>query len=56
MTRNNEAFSRVFIDAQLKEQGWNINDYNCVRYELGRAGGLTKGIAVVFCSNGTVGH
>lgn len=34
MTKSNEAFSRVFIDAQLKDQCWNINDYNCVRYEV----------------------
>jgi type I restriction enzyme R subunit len=34
MTNSNEAFSRVFIDAQLKDQGWNINNYNSVRYEV----------------------
>ena len=34
MTKSNEAFSRVFIDGQLKDQGWNINDYNSVRYEV----------------------
>lgn len=30
----NEAFSRVVIDAQLVAQGWNIQDQNCVRYEV----------------------
>lgn len=29
----NEAFSRVIIDAQLKDQGWNTNDQNSVRFE-----------------------
>lgn len=29
----NEAFSRVIIDAQLKDQGWNTNDHNSVRFE-----------------------
>lgn len=33
MTRTNEAFSRVVIDAQLGDQGWNMQDLNCVRYE-----------------------
>lgn len=33
MTNNNEAFSRVFIDAQLKDRGWNIQDQNSVHYE-----------------------
>ncbi len=41
MTYSNEAFSRVIIDAQLKDQGWNINDQNSVRFEyifkIGRA-------------------
>lgn len=31
---NNEAFSRVVIDAQLADQGWNIQDQNSVRYEV----------------------
>ncbi len=29
----NEAFSRVKIDAQLKDQGWNVLDTNAVRFE-----------------------
>jgi type I restriction enzyme, R subunit len=29
----NEAFSRVVIDALLREQGWTIQDQNSVRYE-----------------------
>jgi type I restriction enzyme R subunit len=28
-----EAFSRVKIDAQLKDQGWNVQNPNAVRYE-----------------------
>ncbi len=31
---SNEAFSRVFIDAQLADQGWNTQDTNSVRYEV----------------------
>lgn len=31
---NNEAFSRVFIDAQLADQGWNKQDNNSVRHEV----------------------
>ncbi len=34
MNRGNEAFSRVFIDAQLASQGWNTQDRNSVRYEV----------------------
>ncbi len=30
----NEAFSRVLIDAQLADQGWNTQDSNSVRYEV----------------------
>jgi type I restriction enzyme R subunit len=33
MTKGNEAFSRVFIDAQLGDQGWKTQDQNSVRYE-----------------------
>ncbi len=33
MTPGNEAFSRVVIDAQLADQGWNMQDPNSVRYE-----------------------
>jgi type I restriction enzyme R subunit len=33
MNQSNEAFSRVVIDAQLKDQGWNVHDQNSVRYE-----------------------
>jgi type I restriction enzyme, R subunit len=35
----NEAFSRVAIDAQLADQGWNTLDTNSVRYEYGLAYG-----------------
>ncbi len=34
MSAKNEAFARVFIDARLKEQGWDITDTNSVRYEV----------------------
>lgn len=34
MSAQNEAFARVFIDAQLKEQGWDVKDVNSVRYEV----------------------
>ncbi len=30
---SNGAFSRVVIDAQLADQGWNTRDPNSVRYE-----------------------
>jgi type I restriction enzyme, R subunit len=33
MMKINEAFSRVIIDAQLKDQSWKIHDHNSVRYE-----------------------
>jgi len=33
MPNGNEAFSRVVIDAQLTDQGWNTQDPNSVRYE-----------------------
>jgi type I restriction enzyme R subunit len=33
MTTGNEAFSRVVIDAQLADQGWNTQDHNSVCYE-----------------------
>jgi hypothetical protein len=26
MTKGNEAFSRIIIDAQLKDQGWNTHE------------------------------
>lgn len=29
----NEAFSRVRIDAQLRDQGWDVLDINAVRFE-----------------------
>ena len=29
----NEAFSRVKIDAQLRDQGWAVDDVNSVRFE-----------------------
>lgn len=31
---NNEAFSRVIIDAMLDTQGWNTTDPNAVRFEV----------------------
>lgn len=33
MPGTNEAFSRVKIDAQLKDQGWDVLDINSVRFE-----------------------
>lgn len=33
MAATNEAFSRVRIDAQLRDQGWDVLDINAVRYE-----------------------
>jgi type I restriction enzyme R subunit len=33
MTNSNEAFSRVIIDAQLKDQDWNTIDQNSGWYE-----------------------
>ncbi|MGH8499983.1 MAG: type I restriction enzyme HsdR N-terminal domain-containing protein, partial [Methylococcales bacterium] len=33
MPIDNEAFSRVIIDAQLADRGWNTQDANSVRYE-----------------------
>jgi type I restriction enzyme R subunit len=33
MTTGNEAFSRVIIDSQLADQGWNTQNPNSVRYE-----------------------
>ncbi|MDP3936927.1 MAG: hypothetical protein Q8R92_02180 [Deltaproteobacteria bacterium] len=33
MTSTNEAFSRVNIDAQLKDQGWDVLNPNAVRFE-----------------------
>ena len=39
----NEAFSRVKIDAQLRDQGWPVVNPNAIRYEYvlpsGRIGG-----------------
>ena len=29
----NEAFTRVKIDAQLKDQGWEVTNTNAVRFE-----------------------
>lgn len=34
MPGTNEAFSRVKIDAQLKDQGWDVLDTNSVRFEV----------------------
>lgn len=33
MARTNEAFSRVKIDAQLRDMGWEVLDTNSVRFE-----------------------
>jgi hypothetical protein len=33
MPGTNEAFSRVKIDAQLKDRGWNVLNPNAVRFE-----------------------
>jgi hypothetical protein len=30
--RTNEAFSRVKIDAQLRDQGWEVDNPNAVRF------------------------
>jgi hypothetical protein len=34
MPQTTEAFSRVKIDAQLRDQGWDIQNPNAVRYEV----------------------
>lgn len=39
MTSKNEAFSRVLIDAQLVDQGWDTKNTNAVRYEVHVADG-----------------
>jgi len=33
MTGTKEAFSRVKIDSQLRDQGWEVENHNAVRYE-----------------------
>jgi type I restriction enzyme R subunit len=33
MAATNEAFSRVRIDAQLRDQGWDVLDISSVRFE-----------------------
>ncbi|MBS0316142.1 MAG: hypothetical protein JSR49_03345 [Proteobacteria bacterium] len=33
MAATNEAFSRVRIDAQLRDQGWDVLDIHAVRFE-----------------------
>ncbi|MGH8290839.1 MAG: hypothetical protein ACREV7_17800 [Steroidobacteraceae bacterium] len=35
----NEAFSRVKIDAQLPDQGWEIDNPNALRFEYPLADG-----------------
>ena len=35
----NEAFARVKIDALLAAQGWNVQDTNTVRFEVGMPDG-----------------
>lgn len=47
----NEAFSRVQIDAQLKDQGWEVTNPNAVRYEYPLADG-TKADYVLCDRNG----
>ena len=39
MTSKNEALSRVLIDAQLVDQGWDTKNTNAVRYEVHVADG-----------------
>ena len=39
MIKRKEAFSRVIIDSQLADQGWNTFDQNSVRYEYCLADG-----------------
>jgi type I site-specific restriction endonuclease len=38
----NEAHARVFIDAQLAEQGWDTKNANAVRYEVTLDDGTAK--------------
>ena len=47
----NEAFSRVKIDAQLKDQGWEVMNANAVRFEYPLADG-TKADYVLCDRNG----
>jgi type I restriction enzyme R subunit len=47
----NEAFSRVKIDAQLKDQGWDVNNSNAVRFEHALSDG-TKSDYVLCDRNG----
>jgi type I restriction enzyme R subunit len=47
----NEAFSRVIIDAQLKDQGWEIQNPNSVRFEYMLSDG-TKADYVLCDRNG----
>ncbi len=47
----NEASSRVKIDAQLKDQGWEIQNSNAVRFEYVLADG-TKADYVLCDRNG----
>ena len=35
----NEAFSRVVIDRQLADQGWEVENPNAIRYEYPLADG-----------------
>jgi type I restriction enzyme R subunit len=39
MAATNEAFSRVRIDAQLRDQGWDVQDSRAVRFEVVLADG-----------------
>ena len=39
MPSTTEAFSRVKIDAQLADQGWEVQNPNAVRYEVALADG-----------------
>jgi type I restriction enzyme R subunit len=47
----NEAFSRVKIDAQLKDEGWEVTNPNAVRFEYGLPEG-TKADYVLCDRNG----
>ena len=47
----NEAFSRVTIDAQLKDAGWKLTDGQSVRFEHGLGDG-TKADYVLWSRQG----
>jgi len=47
----NEAFSRVVIDSQLRDVGWDLKDGRSVRYEYPLQDG-TKADYVLYDRNG----